>query len=261
MPRPGQDQEAALRALEKAVGRRFSTSHHRIPWTTNAVNGYSRWAVDGGRTPIISWFARQPGGGLVSWKKIAAGDYDGWITEQARGLRGAGWSGFFCFHKEPEDEGNAADWKAAYGRVRNIFANVGVKNFKWVVCLIAGTYAKDPASWMPTAPWDLLGADACNRYRCKNRPWKSFADLYGPARTFARARGKNLYIVEYGTVEGEPGRKAKWFDAARATMKSWPEVVGASYIHENTDCNFLLDTSSSSLRRFRAMGSDPAFQR
>jgi hypothetical protein len=261
LPRSGQTQEEALRAFEQLVGRRFSTSHHRIPWTTSAVNNYSRWAVEGGRTPIISWFARQPSGGLVSWRAIADGGYDAWITEQARSLRAAGWSGFFCFHKEPEDEGNAADWKAAYARVRNIFANVGVTNFKWVVCLIAGTYAKDPAIWMPSAPWDLLGADACNRYRCTGRPWKSFAELFGPARTFARSRGKNLYIVEYGSVEGEAGRKAEWFDAARATMKSWPEIVGASYIHENTDCNFLVNTSSSSLSRFRAMGSDSSFQR
>jgi hypothetical protein len=73
--------------------------------------------------------------------------------------------------------------------------------------------------------------------------------------------GKNLYIVEYGSVEGEAGRKGEWFDAARATMKSWPEIVGASYINENTDCNFLVNTSNSSLSRFRAMGSDSSFQR
>ena len=261
LPRAGQTQQEALQALERQVGRRFSTSHHRIPWTTSVVNGYSRWAVEGGRTPIISWFARRPDRSLVSWKNIAAGDYDGWITQQARDLRGSGWSGYFCFHKEPEDEGSAADWKAAYGRVRSIFANVGVTNFKWVVCLIAGTYDKNPAEWMPSAPFDLLGADANNRYRCTGRPWKSLADLFGPARMFARSRSLDLYIVEYGCVEGEAGRKGDWFDAARTTLKSWPEVIGVSYINENTDCNYLIDTSASALSRFRAMGDDPYFQR
>ena len=253
----GQSMQQATIALEQKVGRSFSTIHQRMPWTTPLVNNYSSWGVQTGHTPILSWFARRP----VRWSRIAAGGYDAWITQQARNLRTAGWSGYFCFHKEPEDEGNATDWKAAYARVRQIFSNVGVTNFQWVVCLIASTYRSGSAGpWIPNAPYDLLGADACNRYRCVGRPWKTFGDLFGAAHDFAVSKNKGLYIIEWGSVEGAAGQKATWVDDARDTIKSWPEVVGVSYLHENSDCNYKIDTSATALARFRAMGADPYFQ-
>ena len=106
----------------------------------------------------------------------------------------------------------------------------------------------------------MIGADASNRYRCDGFPWKSFETLFGAARQFARARGRKLYVVEFASVEGEPRRKAEWFDAARTTIKSWPEVAGVSYIHEDSDCTYWIDTSRSSLRAFRRMAFDPYFK-
>jgi len=259
--RNGQSQQEALRQLERLVGRKFSTVHNRMPWETSLVNGYSRWAVDGGRTPILSWFARRPDRSLIGFRSIANGNHDRWITEQARTLRASGWSGYIAWHKEPEDETNPADWKAAYGRVRQIFRNVGVTKFKWVVCLIASTYGKGEAGlWLPNADWDLLGADTNNRYKCKGFPWKTFGTLFGPARSFARKRGKKLYIVEFASVEGEVGRKGEWFDDARATIKKWPEIVGVSHLNEKSDCTYWVDTSPSALAGFRRMAFDPYFK-
>lgn len=261
-PVGGQTSQEAVLALERKVGRSFSITHHRLPWTSDLVNTFTRWSVQTGHTPVISWFARGPQG-LVSWRGIAQGHHDALITTQARALRATGWHGYFCFHKEPEDEGNATDWKAAYGRVRNIFANVGVTNFRWIVCLINTTYSKGEAgSWMPSAPYDLVGADACNRYRCvAGRPWKSFQELFQGAHDYASSHRKQLFFPEWGSVEGEPGRRAEWIDGARATIKRWPEVIGALYLSENSDCNFRIDSTASSLAAFRAMGADPYFQR
>lgn len=259
-PRGGQTQKQAFQALETLVGRPFSTVHQRMPWTTSLVNGFSRWAVENGHTPILSWFARNKNKSLVGFRKIANGGYDAWITEQARNLRAAGWSGYLCFHKEPEDETTPADWIAAYGRVRQIFQNVGVTNFRWVVCLTAATYKKGAASlWVPGAAYDLMGVDGNNRYRCKNVDWRSFSDVFAPARNFALSRGRRLYVVEYGCIEGESGRKATWFDDAARTLASWPEVEGVSYLHESSDCTYWVDTSTSALNAFRAMGRDPLF--
>jgi hypothetical protein len=262
-PTAGQSSAEAVLALERRVGRRFSTTHHRLPWTSDLVNPFTRWSVRTGHTPIISWFARTPARGLVSWRGIAQGNHDAWITRQARALRATGWHGYLCFHKEPEDEGNATDWKAAYGRVRTIFANVGVTNFRWIVCLTNTTYSNgDAGAWMPSRPYDLLGADACNRYRCvAGRPWKSFQEMFQGAHRYASVHGKGLFFVEWGSVEGEPGRRAQWIDGARATIKDWPEVIGACYLSENSDCNFRVDTTASSLAAFRRMGADSHFQR
>jgi hypothetical protein len=253
------DQRTGVRRLEYQMGRKFDTTHYRMPWTSPLVNDFTRWSAASGHTQILSWFARTKSG-PVSWRGIAAGHNDGWITSQARHLRGTGWHGFLCFHKEPEDEGTPDDWKAAYNRVHRIFHRVGVTRFKWIVTLTAATYLKGEAGrWMPRH-YDLLGVDGYNRYRCVGVPWRSFRQIFAPARTYAKAHGKQLYAIEVGCVEGEPGRKAAWIKNARSTIKSWPEMVGFSYNNENTDCSYYMDSSNSALTAFRNMGSDRYFR-
>ncbi len=251
-------QEQGVQNLQFRVGRKFDTTHYRMPWTTPLVNKFTRWSAGSNHTQILSWFARTKGG-LVSWRGIADGQQDAWITRQARSLRATGWHGYFCFHKEPEDEGSPEDWKAAYHRVRQIFTNVGVRNMRWVVCLMASTYLTGQAEqWMPYE-YGLLGVDGYNRYTCRHRSWRSFEQIIQPAHTFAARKRKHLYVVETGCVEGEPGRKAQWITGARATLKKWPNVVGVSYNHENTDCTYYVDSSASALSSFRAMGQDAYF--
>lgn len=261
LPRGGQgSQEDAVRALERAVGRRFATTHYRMPWTTPLVNNFTRWSDRAGhRKQILSWFARTQSG-PVSWRSIANGNHDGWITRQARSLRGTGWSGYFCFQKEPEDEGNPDDWKAAYGRVRRIFGNVGVTRFRWVVCLMASTYnAGQAGRWIPRR-YDLLGVDGYNRNHCGGSSgWRSFRQIIDPARDFAARRNRKLFVVEYGCVEGAPGAKAEWFDRAARQIRRWPLIAGVSYNHENTDCNYLAHTSAGALRAFKRMGNSAYF--
>src|SRR5205085_11801501 len=119
LPGDGQtSQQASVAALQTKVGRKFATTHYRMPWTTPLVNSFTTWsATNGHAEQILSWFARTKSG-LVSWKAIAAGNYDAWITTQATNLKASGLSGYFCFHKEPEDEGTSTDWKAAYTHVK-----------------------------------------------------------------------------------------------------------------------------------------------
>ncbi|MGZ8629941.1 MAG: twin-arginine translocation signal domain-containing protein [Actinomycetota bacterium] len=252
--------EADVRNMERHVKRRFATTHHRLPWTVDLSNGFTRWSVETSHKPIISWFARTKSG-PVSWRAIADGRYDGWITNQARSLRSLGGRGYMCFHKEPEDEGNANDWKAAYTRVRRIFENTGSRGYEWLVVLTAATYLKGEAGqWIPNR-YDALGVDGYNRHRCFGVDWRSFSKIFRPSREFARARGRDLYVIESGCVERGPGDKAHWIRDARQTIKSWPEIKGFSYNHENTDCNYYLTSSSSSLDAFKAMGSDPYFHK
>lgn len=252
------DQIEAVKALERKVGR-FDTTHFRLRWERPLVNPFTTWSVRSGHTPIISWFSRKVGGGMVSWRSIADGDHDPWITKQARSLKGQGWSGYFCFHKEPEDEGSAPDWKAAHDRIYKIFRNVGVK-FRFIPVLTAWTFAGGNGganAWLPPR-YDILGVDGYNRAGCSS-DWRSFGRIFEPARNVARRKNERLYVIEYGSTETEPRRKAEWIDGARRKMKRWPEIVGASYNHEDTDCNYRLDTSSSALRAFKRMGADPAF--
>jgi hypothetical protein len=260
LPRSGQrNQMEAVGALETSVGRSFATTHYRLPWERPLVNDFTKWSVQTGHTPIISWFTRHAGGGMVSWRSIANGDQDAWITTQARNLRATGWSGYFCFHKEPENEGNAADWKDAHDRVYGIFRNVGVP-FQFVPTLTAATFGGlngGAAAWLP-ARYELLGVDGYNRVNSPNG-WRSFDRIFSPANTVALGKARGLYVIEYGCTEGSAGQKATWFNEARTTMINWTNVVGCSYNHESTDAVYWVDTSASALRAFRAMGQDAAF--
>jgi hypothetical protein len=260
LPRGGQsDQIEAVKALENKVGRRFATTHFRITWDRPLVNSFTKWSVQTGHVPILSWFSRTSSGGFVGWRSIADGDQDARITQQARALKATGWKGYFCFHKEPENEGNAADWKAAHDRVYQIFRNVGVP-FRFVPVLTAYTFAGGnggAGAWLPPR-YELLGVDGYNRAHCSS-VWRSFADIFRPAHDVARKRGEDLYIIEYGCTEGDPGRKADWILQARRQMKDWSHLVGCSYNHESTDCVYWADTSASALKAFSNMGGDPAF--
>jgi hypothetical protein len=258
LPQKSDAQEEAVRNLQFKVGRKFDTTHYRMPWQTPLVNNFTRWSASSGHSQILSWFARDKGG-LVSWRGIAQGDQDAWITKQARSLKAANWHGYFCFHKEPEDEGSPEDWKAAYHRVHQIFNNVGVRNFRWVVCLMASTYlAGEAGQWLPYE-YGLLGVDGYNRYSCRHKSWRSFERIFSPAHTFAVRKKKHLYVIESGCVEAEPGRKATWIAGARAQLKRWPNIVGVSYNHESTDCTYYVTSSASALSAFRAMGHDRYF--
>lgn len=254
------DQITALRNLERMVGRRFDVTHWRGGWDVPLVNGFTRWAARRHPKQIISWFAWRSPGGSTFVGEVANGQHDRWIRTQARSLRNTGWSGYFCFHKEPEDDSSAADWRVAYDRVRHIFNDVGVTRFKDVACLMASTYRTGQAErWLPRR-YDLLGVDGYNRNLCGgSSQWRSFTEVFGASRTFARRHRKKLYVIESGCVEGPTGAKARWFDDARVKIGNWPEIVGFSYNHASSGCNYYIDTSASSLRAFRRMGASRLF--
>ena len=56
-----------------------------------------------------------------------------------------------------------------------------------------------------------------------------------------------------------PGRKATWIDEASTQIKKWPDIVGVVYYDADKGCARWVDSSTSSLASFRAMGADPYF--
>jgi hypothetical protein len=269
-PRGAQDARSAIVDLEHQIDRRLAISRHYAKWNDPLPNGFQEWSVSRGRIPYVSWHAETTSGGPVAWSSIAGGQYDDWIARQARSLRRSGFRMFFTFHHEPEndpDTGNAAEFVAAYDRIRGIFREHRVPNLTWIVTLMASTYSGGnggPGAWMPSS-FRYCGADGYNRYPCFGEEWQTFSALFAPARDFAKSRGKGLFIGEYGCPEqdccgntsGDPGAKALWFREASQTIKSWPEVKAAVYSHAYSDqfqCAYWVDTRRRSLAAFRHVG-------
>jgi hypothetical protein len=274
-PRAGEDGRSAITHLESMIGRRLAISRHYVKWDYPLPDSFQAWSVRKGRIPYVGWHAETMAGQTVTWSSIAAGDQDDWIARQARSLRAAGFKMFFAFHTEPEndiDKGGSAEFVAAYSRIRDIFRSLRVRNLRWVVTITASTYAGGhggPGAWMPSS-FRYCGVDGYNTYPCSGAEWRAFKTVFGPARDFARAQGKPLFIGEYGCPEqdccgntsGDPGAKAAWFRDAADTIKSWPEVKAAVYSHVYSDifgCAFWVDTRRRSLKAFRRVGSEPYF--
>jgi hypothetical protein len=266
-PTSGQSRLDSILNLESKIERRLDVVHHRFPWSGNLVNPFTKWLADSGRTPTISWSTRLrggPKGPAISWAEIAAGVHDARLQQEAADVMAAGWPAYIAWHKEPEKEaaGNNVEYKAAYDHVHDVFDAVGVTNLTWLVTLTAATYRGlngGPEAWLPSR-YDVLGVDGYNRYTAAGARWKSFETIMTPARNFAVAQGRWLFVNETGSVEGDPGQKAQWFDDMGAVLKTWPEVIGFSYDHELTSGNYYVDTSASSLQSFKAIGQDPYFQ-
>ena len=263
----GKSREELITYLEGLAGGPFDVVHNRFPWQTSLVNGYSRWIVDTGHVPILSWFTRG-NSGSIEWRPIANGVHDARIRSEARSLAATGWPAYFCFHKEPENEpslGNAGDWRDAHDRVYELFQQEGATNVTFVACLMASTFRGSfggADAWLPPR-YDVIGVDGYNRNLGGN--WRSFESIFRPALQMARDRSKQLYVIESGCVEGGSGRKGDWLREAAATVDAWPELIGVSYNHEaghtNNDAgmNYRVDTSDTAIRGFSDMAQHVAF--
>jgi hypothetical protein len=274
-PRGTEDQKTATTNLERAIDRRLAVTRHYAKWDDPLPSDFQRWSAARGGIPYVAWHAETTTDGPVAWSSIAGGQYDDWIAHEARSLRRWGHRVFFTFHHEPEndpDAGNASEFVAAYDRIRGIFRQHRVTNLTWIVTLMASTYRGGnggPGAWMPSG-FRYCGVDGYNRYPCFGDQWETFRTVFAPARHFAKAHRKGLFIGEYGCPEqdccgnasGDPGAKATWFREAARTIKSWPEVKAAVYSHVYSDqyqCEYWVDTRPTSLAAFRRVGLKPYF--
>ena len=81
------DQITAIGALESKLGRKFETTHYRMPWTSDLVNKFTSWSATTGHTQILSWFARTKTS-LISWRGIANGNQECAIRRKSQGAHG-----------------------------------------------------------------------------------------------------------------------------------------------------------------------------
>jgi hypothetical protein len=284
MPQGSQTNIEALLALEAMVGRKMAIHRNYQGMDTDLLSKEAVWLSQRGTTPYRSfhaWTGSQRN--AIKWADIAAGNHDSWLRVQAKALGDWGRKMYICFHHEPEDDttgnpqsqtyqhrgcGSAADYRAAYNHVRQIFS--GVSNLTWVVTLLSPTYMGShggPAAWYPKS-YDLVGVDGYNRWPCSGSDNKTFAEKFSSARDFAVSKGKRMVIPEWGTIEqtacghssGDSNGKAKWFVAAGNALKSWPEVKWVSYSHVIAGSyNFRCDSSGTARAAFTTLGIDPYF--
>ena len=190
---------------------------------------------------------------------------------------------YFTFNHEPEAAasnsfGTDAQYIAAWRHVVHTFRDRGVTNakFMWIMTGFAFTLPssdrRQAIKWFPGDDWiDAMGDDEYNDFTCRDdskAPWKNLTAELEQFRLFGLQHPtKEMWVTEYGTVEDPAvaGRKAAWIDQARADFKNpkWSQFKGVLYFHAYRPgvgvCQWWLDSSTSSLSSFAAMGADPFY--
>jgi hypothetical protein len=267
---PG-EQDAQL-GFEDKVGRKMAYVKEGYFWDDQFPGEFERWARDQGQTLVFGWSSTKQSGDSVRWADIAAGLYDADIDAKANELMAFEAPALFVFENEPEQllasHGSAADYVLAYQHIRDRFVSRGVTNLSYVLILMAYTYRMGRADqYYPGDGYvDVLAADGYNWYGCPGRddPWTSFVDVFQAFNDYGMAKGKPMFIAEWGSMEDPavPGRKAEWIGEAADTLKGWPEVKVVTYYNNGMpagNCDWWVDSSDSALAAFQEMGADPYF--
>jgi hypothetical protein len=270
----------AIAALEKKVGRRFAVDRQYQRWDDPLPSKYAMWTRASGRIPYVSWNSYHRNGTPVSWAQIATGKHDAWIRAQAHSVAGWGRRMYLTFNHEPENDahhcGTSGAYRAALTHIIEVFRKQGVTNVTWLLTLMSPTFKGNnggPRNWIPDTPFDVVGVDGYNRWPCYTKSGrKTFYETFAPAHSFAAGIGKPLAIGEYGTVEetacgnsGNPGGKAKWLETASNWIQEWNNVAFVAYSHvfatyRGRPLAFYVDSSSTSLAEFTAIGKLPYFR-
>ena len=281
----GQTRMQAIQELERSIGRPLAAVRNYYLWNAAFPTADDRTLRDTGHTIYMSVKARLLNGAAVPWRSIAdaapgTARYNE-IVSWADRVRAFGAPVVFTFNHEPEaatnrDLGTNVDFIDAWRRIVSIFRERGVTNatYAWIMTDYSFEVQDRRAAslWYPGDEWiDAIGVDAYNWYRCRpNAPieWRSLARTIEPMRQFARAHpDEQLMVTEFGTVEDPavPGRKAQWFDDARAlfAQPGYERFTAVLYFNilqsSFPDCRWFVDSSSSSLSAFARMGNDPLY--
>ena len=268
-PRKGEDMQAAVLRIESQIGRELAIDHQYYRWDANLPTQQQNWDVASGRIPFVNWNAMRTNGSIVRWSAIADGSQDSVIGAQADRLKAFGSPMYLAFHHEPEDDpsfGTPSDFAAAFRHIVTVFRAHGVHNVGYVWTLMSWTFdprsGRDPMDWYPGDAYvNFVGSDGYNWAPHKpGAPWESFATVFAPTVSFARAHSKRVMAVEYGVMEDPsiPGRKAQWFRDALDTVKGWPEVKALIYFDELKDgYPWVTDSSASSMDAYQEISNDP----
>jgi plastocyanin len=271
----GLDRRSAVTNFEDLTGRPLTLERTYRFWEDPLITPDDEWSRDQGRTLVLSWTNRlNDWGPFTRWADIASGQQDDLIDQNADALEAFAAPVYLIFDHEPErwidkegdvEAGIHDDFIAAYKHIHDRFEAGGVTNVRYVLSLMAYTYTAGNADlYYPGDSYvDVLAADGYNWSGCPNHPgpWRSFQNVFNEFHDYGAAKGKDMFVTEYGSGEDpeQPDRKAQWFTDELATLESWPEITGVLYFNASPEggCTWWVDSSTEALDSYVAFGADP----
>jgi Glycosyl hydrolase family 26 len=184
-----------------------------------------------GATPVLSWSTDREGGGLdqpqYRLRRIAAGDFDGFLRSWARGAKRGGHPLFLrmdwemntnsVVYSERANANRPGDFVRMWRHVHEVFDSVGADNVQWVWCpnVEYPESIRPLRSLYPGAAFvDWTCMDGYNWGAHPARPgsgWETPAQVFGPTydRLAELAPDKPVMIGETASSE-VGGSKAAW---------------------------------------------------
>lgn len=267
MPVPGASDRASytqqVEAKERFNGRVNDVFHYFYGWSASIPSWREQWALDGGRTPMISW-----AGPVVS--SITNGSQDAHIDQRARALRDLRRPVLLRFFWEPDARINVgrsqdpATYRAAWRRLHQRFQAAGATNVEFVWSPTADGFRTGEApKWYPGDDVvDWIAADGYNWYprsTSGRANWRSFSDIFTPFYAWAENRPKPLMVAEMGLQEdpSQSGRKAAWIrDMAAVLPRSFPRIKAVVYFNGDggRQIPWFVESSTSARTAWRDIG-------
>jgi len=248
---------AALRRLQREIGRRLDIVHVYLMWHEPFANRSDLAFLRQGSALLLSWSG-------ADTRAIASGTYDNWIRRQALAIKATDRKIFLEWRWEMDRPGlsaeihSPADYIAAWDHIRAIFAREHVDNVSWVWCPTAAGFASGtaPAYYPGNNQVDWVCADA---YPGPG-PYRSFATIVHPFLRWASRHRKPIMIGEYGVPQTYGSvQRARWLWGAAQTARNDPQIKALVYFDGNAKHAYALQPGSPALRAFRRIANDSYF--
>jgi hypothetical protein len=278
---------SGLSQYEKAMKHPVSIVHWYALWG-GWKSAFSRADLDAvsthGSLPMITWEPWSGNGPDPAWSlsnAILSGQNDAYITTWAQGMAAYGKPVVLRFahemHNQPSypwavgiNGNTAADYVAAWKRVRGIFRAAGATNVLWVwnpntlgtapVSAYQSTYA---ALYPGDDQVDYLGLDIYNtgpQLDWGAPFWRSFGDaLANPYAAITGVSAKRLLLPEVGSTE-TGGSKAQWIqDALGSGLDRFPAVRALVWFDVDKEQPWSLHSSTTALSAWTTASAAPRF--
>ncbi|WP_043439180.1 glycosyl hydrolase [Arthrobacter sp. UNC362MFTsu5.1] len=223
-----------------------------------------------GAVPLITWEPWAWGGGLAqpayALDRIAAGDFDAYITQWGQALASWGQPVQLRFAHEmngnwyPWAEGvngnQPGDYVQAWRHVHDVVAATGASNVDWVWSPNVPYFGStDLAGLFPGAGYvNVVALDGYNWGTSASwSSWMSPQDLFAPgiAKLRTLAPGLPILIAEVASAEAG-GSKAQWNTDLVSYLAAQADVEGFVWFHMQKETDWRINSSDASAAAFNA---------
>jgi mannan endo-1,4-beta-mannosidase len=202
--------------------------------------------------------------------RIAAGDFDSYLTSWANGIKGLGYrvgirfahemNGYWYPWCEQANGNRPGDYVAAWRHVHDLFHRAGADNVTWIwspnvsytnSTPLAGLYPGDGyVDWVGLSGYYGTGGHA---------EYRTFEQVFMPTVKEVRAFTRRPIVLTEVAATDRAGRKAEWLRDLLRTLPRHPDIIGFIWYEVVKETDWRIAASATASSAFAAGVSQPYF--